>query len=123
LENVTLNDKQQENGRGGVLLFAMTGLQIACLDDTARCQTLVQLLPKPRAIEIDRVSFRAPLAQFSNFETDRFKQEQLQNSGSSTSITAQTNIDGWSQPIIYVFSIVFVLLGLLTAWSKYNRKR
>ena len=118
-----MDNKQRENGRAGVWLFTMTGLQIVCLDNVARCQTLVQLLPKPRAVEIDRVSFRAPLAQFSNFETDRFKQEQLHNSDSSTSITAQTNIDGWSQPIIYVFSVVFVLLGFLAAWSNYNRKR
>jgi hypothetical protein len=118
-----LDNKQQKNGRAGVLLFAMTGLQLACLDNAARCQTFVQLLPKSRAVEIDRVSFRAPLAQFSNFETDRFKQQQLHNSDSSTSITAQTNIDGWSQPIICVFSVVFVLLGFLAAWSNYNRKR
>jgi hypothetical protein len=118
-----LDNKQQENGRAGVLLFAMTGLQIACLDNAARCQTFIQLLPKPHDVEIDRVSFRAPLAQFSNFETDRVKQEQLHNGGSSTSITPQSNIDGWSQPILYIFSVVFVLLGLLAAWSKYNRKR
>jgi hypothetical protein len=123
LENVTLDRKQNENSRAGVLLFAMTGLQIVCLDNVARCQTLVQLLPKPPAVEIDRVSFSAPLAQFSNFESDRFKQEQLHNSGSSKDITAQPNINGWSQPIIYVFGIVFVLLGALTAWSKYNQKR
>jgi hypothetical protein len=115
LENIRLDNKQQENGRAGVLLFTMTGLHIACLDNAARCQNLVQLLPKLRAVEIDRVSVRAPLAQFSNFETDR--------SNSSTGITSQTNIDGWSQPILYIFGVVFVLLSLLAAWSKYNRKR
>ncbi len=118
-----MNNKQWENGRVGSLLFAMTGLQITCLGKSARCQTLVPLFSKPDVVEIDRASFSKPLAQFSNFESDRFKQEQLHNSGSTNTVTAQKDIDGWTQPIGYVFGIVFVLLGCLAAWSKHNQKR
>jgi hypothetical protein len=71
-----------------------------------------------------QVSFSEAMAQFSNNSTDeKFKQEQLNDRSSSTTISNVKNVDGWSQPIGWLFGVIFVILAVLSAWAKYARKR
>jgi hypothetical protein len=108
-----------------VLLLTIAGMEIGCLAKPAYTQPInFTSLYKSQISDIDRVSFRETMAQFSNNDAnDKFKQEQLHDSSSNPNISTQKDVDGWSQPIGWIFGFVFVILGSIVGWSKYNRKR
>lgn len=120
-----MNLQLSKNTRSSALLFGISILASGCLTHLAPAQAaIVANQPQSPPGEIDRVSFRQDIVQFSpNNADEKFKREQLNDNSSSTTISNVKNVDGWSQPIGWLFGLAFVILALLVAWSKYNRNQ
>jgi hypothetical protein len=120
-----VNDKLSINDRFSPFLVTIVCVVIACSIQPASAQmNIVANQTKTQFGEIDLVSFSEAIAQFSNNNADeKFKQEQLNDRSSSTTVSNVKDVDGWTQPIGWLFGLVFVMLAVLAAWSKYNQKR
>jgi nucleoside recognition membrane protein YjiH len=120
-----VNRNLSNNDRFSPFLVTIVCVVIACSIQPASSQiNITKNQPLKQFREIDRVSFSEAMAQFSNNNADeKFKQEQLKDSNSSTTVSNVKDVDGWTQPIGWLFGLVFVMLAVLAAWSKYNQKR
>jgi hypothetical protein len=122
-----VNIKYRNNVRSFTLLFLVTSVAIFFTARPAQTQILVLADPILTTGKIQQINFSPnlgrALVETNNDSADRFLREQLTNSGSSTSTTLPQTDSGWSQPIGWLFGLVFVILGVLVAWSKYLRKR
>jgi hypothetical protein len=122
-----VNIKYRNNVRLFTLLFLVTSVAIFFTARPAQTQILVLADPILTTGKIQQINFSPnlgrALVETNNDSADRFLREQLTNSGSSTSTTLPQTDSGWSQPIGWLFGLVFVILGVLVAWSKYLRKR
>jgi hypothetical protein len=122
-----VNIKYRNNVRSFTLLFLVTSVAIFFAARPAQTQILVLADPILTTGKIQQINFSPnlgrALVETNNDSADRFLREQLTNSGSSTSTTLPQTDSGWSQPIGWLFGLVFVILGVLVAWSKYLRKR
>jgi hypothetical protein len=96
-----VNIKQRNDRLQLTLLFTVTNVAIYCLAKPAQAQILVSADPNPQ---------------------DNFMREQLNSSGSNTSAPLQNINSDWSQPIGWLFGVMFVILGSIVAWSKYVKK-
>jgi hypothetical protein len=120
--------KYRNNGRSLTLLFIFTSVAIFC-SSAQPVQTQILDLTEPSLTigKIEQINFSLnfsrALVEANNDSSDRFLREQLTNSGSSTPTALPQTNSGWSQPIGWLFGLVFVVLGILVAWSKYLRKR
>jgi hypothetical protein len=122
-----VNIKYRNNVRSFTLLFIVASGTIFCSAQSAQTQILVLADPILPMRKIEQINFGSNLSrafvQTTNDSSDRFLREQLTNSGSSTPTALPQTNSGWSQPIGWLFGLVFVILGTLVAWSKYLRKR
>jgi hypothetical protein len=122
-----VNIKYRNNVRLFTLLFLVTSVAIFFTVRPAQTQILVLADPILTTGKIQQINFSPnlgrALVETNNDSADRFLREQLTNSGSSTSTTIPQTDSGWSQPIGWLFGLVFVILGVLVAWSKYLRKQ
>jgi hypothetical protein len=119
--------KQRNKVLQPALLFIVTNVAICCLAKPATTQALVDASPKLPIGKVKSINFSNALSetllQNPNDNSDRFMREQLNSGGSNLPTSLQNDNSGWSQPIGWLFGIMFVMLGSIVAWSKYARKR
>ncbi|PSB57348.1 hypothetical protein [Chamaesiphon polymorphus] len=117
--------KQRHNDRQFALLFIVTSVAICYLAKPAQTQVLVLAESNTYLGESERIDLSAEpletLLQYSKDNSD-FMREQLNSNNSNSSTPLQNPSSGWSQPLGWLFGVMFVILGSLVAWSKYAKK-
>lgn len=121
-----MSSKHRRNDRQFALLFVVTSVAISYLAKPAQTQVLVLTdltlyLGESERIDLSTASNQTFL-QNSKDNSD-FMREQLNSNSSNISTPLQNANGGWSQPLGWLFGVMFVILGSLVAWSKYVRKR
>jgi hypothetical protein len=111
--------KQRHNDRQFALLFIVTSVTISCLAKPAQTQILALA---DHSIDLGE-SERIDLSGKPNDNSYRFMREQLNSNSTNIPIPLQNANSGWSQPLGWLFGVMFVILGSLVAWSKYFGKR
>jgi hypothetical protein len=119
--------QQRNDSLQFALLFIVTSVVVSCLSKPAQTQILVLAEPHLSLDRVKQINFstdlNATLVQNPNDNSDRFMREQLNSSGSNTPAPLQNLNSDWSQPIGWLFGVMFVILGSIVAWSKYVKKR
>ncbi|WP_309738237.1 hypothetical protein [Chamaesiphon sp. OTE_20_metabat_361] len=118
-----MNIKYRNNVRAFTLLFIVTSVAIFYSAQPAQTQVLVLADSILTMGKNEQINLSSALIQTNNDSSDRFLREQLTNSSSTTPTALQSSNSGWTQPIGWLFGLVFVIMGTLVAWSKYIRKR
>jgi hypothetical protein len=109
--------QHRDNDRAATFLALIINISIPWIVMPASVKSTVETSP---LIEIDTTSSET-FVKVTNSNSEQFMQEQLHDS--SSNIFSPLQQDVWSQPIGWLFSLTFVLLGSIVAWSKYTRNR
>jgi hypothetical protein len=112
-----MNIQHRNNALAATFLALIINISIAWILIPVSAQSTVEISP---LIDISTTSSET-FVRATNSNSEQFMQEQLRDSGSNISSPLQQDV--WSQPIGWLFSLTFALLGSLLAWSKYTRNR